>query len=397
MKSCYQISDIIVKNILGTLSDNEKLQLKEWMEKSPKNKQQYKEWMKQLSREIHTDEPIDVQQAWKNVQKRIPQKKNTPVHSLPYYIVHLSAAIVALLILSGVSYYLLKQQQNTPIVPGCEQAILTNEKGEKMTITPESNMEQTAPQTHQSDQVKHLTYILPSNKNGVLCYNEIKITPLKKIESDLYHTLNVPKGGQYQLILSDGTYIYLNSESQIKYPPVFREKDSIRQVFIEGEAYLEVAHNEHKPFIVNTRNGNIHVLGTRFNIHDYSDEEYAYITLIEGKVRFTNNETEYTMHPGEEIAYHKTGKYLNHYSKNTSSTTAWTTGLFEFNSMPLHQIMKQLSRWYDFTYEFAKEEQKNLLFTGVAYRNSSINHLLKQIEKTTAIKFKIHNKNIIIN
>ena len=87
MKNCYQISDIIVKNILGTLSDNEKLQLQEWMEKSPKNKQQYKEWMKQLSREIHTDEPIDVQQAWKNVQKRIPQKKNTPVHSLPYYIV----------------------------------------------------------------------------------------------------------------------------------------------------------------------------------------------------------------------------------------------------------------------------------------------------------------------
>jgi len=132
-------------------------------------------------------------------------------------------------------------------------------------------------------------------------------------------------------------------------------------------------------------------------VHDYPDEDCIQVTLVEGKVCFVNNETEYTMRPGEEISYHKTKKFLNHYTRNTSSSIAWTTGLFEFNSMPLHQIMKQLSRWYDFTYEFKKEELKNLLFTGVAYRNSSVEGLLKQIEKTTDIKFEIDNRNIIIN
>ena len=310
---------------------------------------------------------------------------------------YISAAVVSLFILSGVSYYLLQQQENTPIVPGCEQAILIDEKGEQIAITPESKIEAASLQVTPTQRTVSYTYALPTNKNGVLCYNEIKISPLKKIEQPQYHTLNVPKGGQYQLILSDGTYIHLNSESQIKYPPVFEDKDSIRQVFIEGEAYLEVAHNEQKPFIVKTRNGNIHVLGTRFNVHNYADENNAYITLVEGKICFKNEYTEYTMQPGEEIVYNKEEKFLNHYNTNTASITAWTTGLFEFNSMPLHQIMKQLSRWYDFTYEFKEKELENLLFTGVSYRNSPVNDLLKQIEKTTAIKFKIHNKNIIIN
>ena len=354
--------------------------------------------MKQLSEEVHTNESIDVQQAWKKVQKRIQKPKNTSV--IPYipFLIRISAAVVCLLILSGVSYYLLNQPENTPIVPGCEQAILTDEKGNEIAITPENDVNQSSHHVAQSHQTGNLTFLLPSNKNGVLCYNEIEVsTLLKKIPQEQYHTLNVPKGGQYQLVLSDGTYVYLNSASKIKYPPVFGAKDSIRQVFIEGEAYLEVAHNDQMPFVVNTRNGKIHVLGTRFNVHDYPDEDCAYITLVEGKICFTNHEIEYTMRPGEEISYHKTERFLNHYSKNVSSSTAWTMGLFEFNSMPLHQIMKQLSRWYDFTYEFDNEEQKNLLFTGVAYRNSSITDLLKQIEKTTDIKFEIDNRNIIIN
>lgn len=397
MKNSYQISEIILKNILGCISEDEKIQLQEWMNRSPENKQKYANWMQQLGREIHTNESIDIQRAWNKVQKRIQASEDTSVHSIPNYIRRISAAVVCLFILSGVSYYLWKQARNTPIVPGCEQAVLTDEKGNEIAITPESDMEQASSQSGLSHQAGNLTFILPSNKNGILCYNDIKISTLKKIPQEQYHTLNVPKGGQYQLVLSDGTYVYLNSASQIKFPPVFREKDSVRQVFIEGEAYLEVAHNDQMPFVVNTRNGKIHVLGTRFNVHDYPDEDCILVTLVEGKVCFVNNETEYTMRPGEEISYHKTEKFLNHYTKNTSSSIAWTTGLFEFDSMPLHQIMKQLSRWYDFTYEFEKEELKNLLFTGVAYRNSSVEGLLKQIEKTTEIKFEIDNRNIIIN
>lgn len=394
MKNCYQIAEIIYKNILKTISDDEKIQLQEWLDRSLKNRQLYTEWTKQLNQDIWNDESIDVQYAWKKFQKRVQPEKHT--HAIPLYM-YISAAVVSLLILSGVSYHLLQQQENTPIVPGREQAILIDEKGEEIAITPESKIETASPQVTPTQRIVSYTYALPTNKNGVLCYNEIKISPLKKIEQPQYHTLNVPKGGQYQLILSDGTYIHLNSESQIKYPPVFEDKDSIRQVFIEGEAYLEVAHNEQKPFIVKTRHGNIHVLGTRFNVHDYADEDNAYITLVEGKICFKNEYAEYTMQPGEEIAYNKEEKFLNHYNTNTASTTAWTTGLFEFNSMPLHQIMKQLSRWYDFTYEFKEKELENLLFTGVAYRNSPVNDLLRQIEKTTAIKFKINNRNIIIN
>ena len=146
MKNSYQISEIILKNIFGCISENEKIQLQEWMNRNPENKQKYADWMKQLSEEIHADESIDVQQAWNKVQKRIQKPKNT---SIPF-LIRISAAVVCLLILSGVSYYLLNQPEDTPIVPGCEQAILTDEKGNEIAITPENDVNQSSHHIAQS-------------------------------------------------------------------------------------------------------------------------------------------------------------------------------------------------------------------------------------------------------
>ena len=121
------------------------------------------------------------------------------------------------------------------------------------------------------------------NEDGILHY-EVKSPPVKDDREMMYHSLKVPRSGQYQLVLSDGTHVFLNSETELKYPIFFTDNDSVREVHLKGEAYFKVAHNPKSSFIVHTRRGKIKVLGTSFNIQDYADEERTTVTLQEGHI-----------------------------------------------------------------------------------------------------------------
>ena len=211
-----------------------------------------------------------------------------------------------------------------------------------------------------------------------------------------WHTLTVPRGGEYTVLLADGTKICVNSESRLHYPVVFAPADTVRRVFVSGEAYFQVARHESLPFEVCTEHGTVRVYGTKFNVHDYADEGRTVVTLLEGKVGYTVGGHEYRLSPGGQLTLDHASGRVEEKAVDALAYCSWIDGVFEFNSMPLERIMKQLSRWYDVDYRFENQELKRRLFTGITFRRAPLRNLLDQIEKTTRIHFKIENRTIII-
>ncbi len=379
----YKVSRLITKNLLGEASEEEKRQLQEWLEASPSHQREYAQWVKRLQHDLSQDEPSPYA-AWKVFNQRMHPQRSRFLRTS--YLYAYAAVLVVAVLFGGLASFHQEPPVNTLIVPGSAKAQLITENGEDIEIKPQLQIQFT--QTALEREVH--------NEDGILHYDQIPL-PADSLK-DTYHTLSVPKGGEYQIILADGTHIYLNSDSQIKYPIVFTETDSVREVYIKGEAYFNVAHNESKPFKVHTQHGTIQVLGTKFNVHDYEDEEQAIITLSEGSISYAADESKaYMLKPNEQIVYHKNEGKIVQQSTDASSYSSWIDGIFEFNGMPLELIMKQLSRWYDVSYQFNDPQLKQHQFTGITYRHATLESLLQLIEKTTSIHFTLKERTIYIS
>jgi transmembrane sensor len=202
---------------------------------------------------------------------------------------------------------------------------------------------------------------------------------------NVYHTLTTHKGEQYLLTLSDGTKIWLNASSSVRFPVSFI--GGIREVEITGEAYFEVMHDSGKPFRVKVNGMYVQVTGTHFNINAYDDEPVIKTTLLEGSVRVNQN---IVLAPGQQCLYQKNGstKVLN--NSNIEEEMAWKNGLFYFNSSNIETIMRQVEKWYDIkvVYEGSKTSD---LFTGSISRNSNLTELLEILE-LSKVHFKLDGR-----
>ncbi|SEM08204.1 FecR family protein [bacterium A37T11] len=204
-------------------------------------------------------------------------------------------------------------------------------------------------------------------------------------------TLSTPKGGQYQVILEDGTKVWLNAASTLKYPSRF--SGNSREVFIEGEAFFEIKEDKTKPFKVISKNQEILVLGTSFNVAAYSDETNERTTLIEGKVRVkTQNLKRKTynvklLSPAQQAILN--GDSLTVSRVTVESETAWRNNLFIFHNEPLESIMAKVARWYNVKIIYTYPEAKQLLFWGEVSRATPISSVLKNLEMTGRVHFNI--------
>ena len=207
-------------------------------------------------------------------------------------------------------------------------------------------------------------------------------------DSNLFNTITTPRGGQYQLVLPDGTSVWLNAASSLKFPTVFSGKS--REVVLTGEAYFEVSSNKSKPFLVLARGSVIEVLGTHFNIMAYEDE-VSTTTLLEGSVNVKHGGSERMIVPGQEARIAGTIKIGNADGQNA---IAWKNGLTVFHNSSIQTIMRQISRWYDLdiAYEGNLPER---LFTGKIPRNAPLSQVLKVLELSD-INLKIENKQLIV-
>ena len=222
--------------------------------------------------------------------------------------------------------------------------------------------------------------ILFSRGLRVLDYTRVKTTDIESA----YHTLVVPKGCLYKIVLNDGTKVSLNADSKMKYPVVF---DSIcRKVYLEGEAYFDVVKDEELPFYVEGRDFTVRVLGTSFNVMNYEDEKRADVTLVSGRIEMNVKDTSVYMMPGNQVII-KSGEIVEMRKVDVKPYISWMEDKFCFENERLELILRKLSRWYDVKIVCDNSTIGNIRFSGYVPNDIGIKEVLELLEETTDIEF----------
>jgi ferric-dicitrate binding protein FerR (iron transport regulator) len=208
----------------------------------------------------------------------------------------------------------------------------------------------------------------------------------------------VPRGGEFNLVLSDGTRVFVNSMSKLEFPVNFTGNK--REISLEGEAYFEVAKDKTRPFIVKIKGVQVEVLGTTFNIKAYPEDHQSFTTLVEGKVKLCSgnqSDNDYFLMPDQQAVYDPSSKGVVINKVDAGKIVQWTTGRYYFSDQPLDEIMKTLSRWYDFNYKFEDQAIKNVKFEGGLNKYGSIYPILDIINETGKVKVTVKNKDVIFS
>ncbi len=300
------------------------------------------------------------------------------------------AAAAILVLLSGSTYFFINSRNNDgaaiarqeppaqpAIQPGDNKAVLTLHNGQKLIL---DNAAPGVLATEGGTEIEkkqegQLIYHSGNHSNGPLAYN----------------TIETPRGGQYQIILPDGTGVWLNAASSIRYPVTFSGNE--RTVSITGEAYFEVARDEKKPFRVVSGTSTVEVLGTHFNIQHY-DGEVPTTTLLEGAIQLISNGRKTPLKPGQQasIDQYQTVRVTD--NANLEEAVAWKNGLFLFNRVDIESIMRQAGRWYNIEVEYTSKCQAS--FSGEIARSAAIEDFLAIMSETEKVKFEIKGHKIIV-
>lgn len=221
---------------------------------------------------------------------------------------------------------------------------------------------------------------------------ELICEQLSLTDSLVNHELIIPRGGEYKLILADGTKVWLNSESEIRFPAVFGEKE--REISLLGEAYLEVSHDSKRPFRVKAAGGIIEVLGTSFGLSIYPGEHKWSAVLVRGSVKVKYGADSLVLQPGKE-AYLENG-FLNQRVCDTEKEFGWVKGLFIFRHDRLEDVVRTLTRWYDMEFRYEDESLKEYVFTGQVSRDLGIDQILSLMERMNVVSFEKTDNRILI-
>lgn len=221
---------------------------------------------------------------------------------------------------------------------------------------------------------------ITKSNDGQIIYNNAGAS-----SETLYNTLKIPNGGEYQLVLSDGSRVWLNSASTLRFPVQF--SGDTREVELSGEAYFEIAKNKAKPFKVHFNNSEVEVLGTHFNVNAYDNETRQAVTLLEGSVRVSKAPNAAIIKPGQQATIDPTNR-IGVQQVNAEDAIAWKNGYFMFVDEDIKSIMRKLARWYDFTPEYQGNVEGEH-FAAMISRYRNISDVLKMFESTGTIKFQI--------
>jgi transmembrane sensor len=208
-----------------------------------------------------------------------------------------------------------------------------------------------------------------------------------------FNTLATPRGGQFRITLPDGSRVWLNSASRLRYPTVF--SGSRRIVELEGQGYFEIAQNPQQPFIVQVKDLEVLVLGTGFDIMAYADEQTVNTTLVEGAVKVKRGAAQASLRPGEQAVLHYADNRMQVQQADINKVTAWKNGVFVFNDMDLTAILREVSRWYDVEVIYAAKPHGRLYGGGIS-RKKNLSGVLHFLETTGDHHFKIEGRKVIV-
>lgn len=271
--------------------------------------------------------------------------------------------------------------QKATIVPGGNKAYLTLGNGSRIELNDASR----------GELAKEAGVEIRKTGDGQLVYS---IKDQLNSDQTLINTIETPKGGRYQVLLPDGSKVWLNSASKLTYPVSFTGKGS-RKVELDGEAYFEVARNERLPFKVKTAFQEIEVLGTHFNVMAYDDENNIRTTLLEGAVKVISPQQQSLLYPGQQADLNRENQHIRISNAVKNKSVAWKNGYFMFTGDKIEDIMKQVGRWYDLEVEY-RGNMSDKQFGGTYSMDKDIHELMKGLELTGMIHYKIEGRRIIV-
>lgn len=372
------IRRLIQLDLVGGLSPEEKGKLEDWINESEEHRLLFCKIKKQLSiNEIRNYLQTDVEDAWKKVREKTfgaPAVRPRRVLKWLKY-----AAVVIPVSLSLSLWYAWKEKmENKQATVARLSPVLTLDNGEKYQLDPEEQTE-----IYVDEEVKAY------QAGGGLIYDTTA-----RQEENKYNRIEVPRGSKYWIVLPDGTRVWLNAATELKYPVAFHAKE--RRVYLKGEAYFEVAPDKNRPFYVETEEVKIRVLGTVFDVNTHYTRGVRTV-LVEGAVALEwGDQKEIRMKPGELADFDRTTTEVTLKEVDVTSYISWKEGYFVFEDEPLEEIMHTLSLWYDKEFLFVGKRSRALHFSGHIKRYERIETILSAITDVTGVEFRMNGQIILI-
>ncbi|OQP45290.1 hypothetical protein A4H97_32765 [Niastella yeongjuensis] len=403
MEQMQRIIYLLSGHIKGNLNFQETRELENWIADKPENRALFEKLQDKGYRDqlLAQWQPQAAEQSLQRVKQKIASQQK------PARWPRWAAAASLLLALAAAGYYILLHKQPLPVAtkkvqqpdvaPGRNQATLTLADGRKIVLTRELNGQLA---------LQGQTTITANNKDGIV-YTTGSTSTATSIS---WNTLTTARGEQspYPLTLPDGSKVWLNAASTITFPTVFNAH--ARTVKITGEVYFEVEHNEKHPFRVEVKDQLIEDIGTHFNVNAYDDEPASKTTLLEGSVRVgrrpsyakasageaKEKDQSVILKPGEQAVSAPHSPLTIDHSPDLDEAMAWKEGMFRFSSEDLGSIMRTISRWYNVEIVFADPAARSLRFGALVNRFANVSQILRMLELTKEVHFKIEDKKIIV-
>ena len=375
------IQHLIISSLEGTASEEELLVLQKWLEESEQHFLLFhayrQDWI-----QAGCVQRYQTEEAWKKVEHRLFHRMSVK-HLFLWTRIAGYAALVVLMI--AVGYVFMRRDQDKDqayvvegnIEPGGKKAILVLGSDEKVVLGDEAEETLLAGNTTVKKEGNTLVYDRQKNGEG----------------EEEYNRLITPRGGEYAVVLADGTKVWVNAESELRYPVQFSGTE--RKVYLKGEAYFAVTKQVTKPFIVCLDQAEITVLGTEFNVRNYENEAIA-TTLVKGSVSVTDNSniSECRLRPGQQAVLEKGGITVR--EVEPIHFVAWKDGFFVYQDKKLDDILNELARWYDVNIFFENSSVREERFSVDMPRHESFEEVLRLIEQTRSIQIEIEGNNVFV-
>ena len=380
------IARLIFLHIQGMTDNAQEKELNEWRSVSPRHEELFQRMLssehveKSISRFVKTEE--EEERGWRQLQQKARSGRSVrKIKWFPY-----AAAIVLILSVGGVFYFsgdkeqteILPIAKNEVQVPG-SRAVLILPDGRKVDLENE---------VLRSDLAQSDSLLLISTRS--LKYRDIDSPDT----TEVFHTLEIPRGGEYLLTLSDGTMIYLNSESTLSFPVKFQGKE--RKVYLTGEAYFKVAKNTEHPFVVTAGELEVLVTGTTFGVRAYKDEKDIQTTLESGQVTVKVEGKSVKLVPNKQVLFNKSTMGLEVRDVDVDLYLAWADGRLVYDNCPLEKILTDLGRWYNIDVFYSRDELRSYQFSLNMKKHEEFTQVLELIGKTGEVQFEIKDNTVIV-
>lgn len=387
----HQYSDRIVRllqlYLLGDITEEERQELEDWCEETPRNRKLFEQICQEdlFSKERSVYEKVNDTKAFSVFEKRVRRVSPRSIGNWWKY-----AAVLLFPILVVGSWRLMHETEQVsvvassvaPIQPGCSQAVLVLDDGRKVFLKEE-----------EEGVISEDKEITVTGEKDRLVYTS---SEGKNVDEIRFNELEVPRGGEYKVRLADGTLVYLNSATRMKYPVKFDEKE--RKVYLSGEAYFEVAKDPERPFFVEMEGVEVRVYGTSFNVNTHQKGNIQTV-LVKGSigVKVLSSGMESVIRPGQMAEFKQGNTKVDVKDVNVAVYTDWKDGIFRFENQRLEDILTVLSNWYDVDVFYQTASVKELHFSGYMERYKDVSVILEAITLSTGVTFSIQGKTIVVS